>query len=365
MAAVDGGDEAPARAVLIGLGKLGLDVADGLVDRRDVTIVGAVDLDPDKEGRDLSELLGREPIGVAVTSEVTHDAASADIAVLMTASRMTQLVEPIQDLLERGLNVLTSAEELAYPWGEFPDQSRVLDAVARERGVTLVGAGANPGFLMDVLPVVLSLATQEVRRLRITRTMDLRPHRAARLSRFALGESPERFVDIPPAVAHGHIGFRQSIDAMADALDLPVDRVEEHRLHPAVVANAARSGDHVVIEPGAIAVVAQGASGFVGAEEVIRLEEYFGFLDDGDDVPRGDTYVLDGTDQRFTVAVRPGVLSFVTTPAVLSNLLVPVVRAEAGLRSTIDFVVRDLASKGRRRSAPEARSSAAPKPASA
>lgn len=342
----------PLRVMLIGLGKLGLTVADGLIRHGAARVVGAVDLDPAKADVDLGTLLGREPIGVPVAPEPTPEALAADVAVLMTSSRMASVVEPIAALLERGIDVLTSAEEVAYPWGEFPEESARLDAIARAHGATLLGTGANPGFLMDVLPVVLSLATQRVVRLRITRTMDLRPHRPARLSRFALGETPERFAQIPRSVAHGHIGFRQSIDAVADALGLAIDRVEDRPLRPSVIAVRERRGELFAIEPGHVAVVSQGAAGMVGDEEVVTLEEHFGFLEEGDDMPRGDTYVLDGVDQQFTVAVRPGVMSFVTTPAVLVNMLAPVARAAPGLRSMIDFAVRDLGSKGRRGSEP-------------
>lgn len=347
-------DQPPVRTVLIGLGKLGLTVAEGLLDRRDVRVVGAVDVDPGKAGVDVAELVGRMPIGVPVTDALTPEAWEADVAVLMTSSRMASVVAPIAELLDRGLDVLTSAEELAYPWREFPDESRRLDALARERGATLLGTGANPGFLMDVLPVVLSLATQDVRRLRIVRAMDLRPHRAERLTRFALGEPPERFAAIPPDVAHGHIGFGQSIAAVADALELGLDRIEQRPLRPTVVTDAPRRGDVVTIDAGRIAVVSQGAAGFAGDEEVVTLEEHFGFLDAGDDIPQGDTYLLAGADQEFTVAVRPGVRSFATTPAVLINMLVPVAHAAPGLRSTLDFAARELASKGRRRAAPQA-----------
>lgn len=338
----------PIRVALMGLGKLGLSVAEGLLARDDVDIVAAVDLDPAKEGRDLGRLAGTTDAGVAITTDLPDRPGGCDAVVLMTGSRMDEVADVVAALVQRGHNVLTSAEELAYPWAEFPQQSRRLDDLARRHGVSILGAGANPGFLMDALPVVLSLATQDIRRIRISRSMDLRPHRAQRLTRFALGETPDGFARVPRSVAHGHIGFRQSIDAVADSLGLRLDRVLEQPLTPAIVTSEPRRGEFVTLEPGAVAVVRQGAAGIAAGEHVIELEEHFGFLDPADDVPEGDTYVVEGADQSFTVAVRPGVLSFVTTPAVMINLLAPLVDAPAGLRSTLDFTARELASKGRR-----------------
>jgi hypothetical protein len=204
---------------------------------------------------------------------------------------------------------------------------------------------------MDVLPIVLSLSTRRVERLHITRTIDLRPQRRRRFERFALGARAEDFQDLPDTAVYGHIGFRQSLDAVVDALGFDVDRVEERPLRVAVVATEPRSGDFETIEHGQIAVVRQGIAAFDGDREVIALEEYFGFIDEGDDIPRGDTYVLDGVDQQFTVSVSPGVHSFMTTPAVIVNMVVPVVDAAPGLRTMMDFTVRDLASKGQARAA--------------
>lgn len=336
------------RVALIGLGKLGMTVADGVLASPGIGVAAAVDLDEAKQGKDLGELVQGEPSGIEVRDSLGDGLEACDVAVLMTSSRMSSVVDTVVELVEQGINVLTSAEELAYPWWEFPEQSRRIDAAARENGVSVLSAGANPGFVMDLLPVVTSMATQQVQRLRVTRTMDVSPHRQQRLTRFGLGRSEDQFSHIPRDVAHGHIGFRQSIDSIADALRLDIDRVEEQPLRPAVVAGEVREGEYVNIQPGEVAIVSQGAVGLVSGRAVVTLEEHFGFIDPSDDIPKGDSFVLDGIDQQFRVAVEPGVRSFVTTPAVLVNFIEPLASAPAGLRMTMDFAVRDLASKGRK-----------------
>lgn len=336
----------PVRVVLIGLGKLGLTVAAGLCDRYDVKIVGAVDKDPGKIGRDLGELIQRDAIGVPVTDDLTSESAAADVALLMTASRMAGVADTIEALLKLGLNVVTSAEELAYPWHQFPIESNKLDTVAREYDRTVLGTGANPGFLMDVLPAILTVTTQGVRALHVRRTMDLRPHRPARLTRFAIGRTAAEFDQLPVSEVHGHIGFRQSIDAITDALSLQIDRVVEEPLRPAVIAQRPRHGDFVTIDSGTVAVLRQGATGYYRDREIITLQEYFGFVDEADAIEKGDGCLVKGIDQEFTLSVTPGVLSFVTTPAVLINMTAPVVHAEPGLRTMLDFKVSDVTSKG-------------------
>jgi 2,4-diaminopentanoate dehydrogenase len=352
----------PSRTVpvaLLGLGKLGTSVVEALLDRWDVRIVSAVDLDPARVGRDLGELLGRDPIGVIVDDELPA-AREGGVAMIMTGSRMREVRPVIEAMLERGYDVLTSAEELAYPWHEFPEDSRELDELARRHGRRVLGAGANPGFLMDVVPVVLSLSTRELARVSVTRSLDLRPHRAHRLIRFGLGKSPEAFAALTPEEAHGHIGFRQSIDAVADALAWQLDAVDETPLQPAVILSQPRSGEHVTLEAGTVGVVRQTARGVVDGGGGVELCEYFGFIDAADDIPTGDEYAIEGVDQAYSVAVRPGVQSFTTTPAVMTNLLGALTMAEPGLRCVYDFEIWALASKGALRGAAQARSSLDP-----
>lgn len=333
------------RVAVIGLGKLGLNVAGALVDRRDLDLVAAVDTNPRMLGADLGTLLGSRPFGLAVTRRLTGEEA-VDLAVLTTASYLADVSEQLHALVCCGIDVVTSAEELGYPWHEFPRESAEIDALARAHGVSVLGAGANPGFLMDVLPITLTLGSQEVERIAITRTLDLRPQRPGRAGRFGIGVEPAQLAGLPSHAITGHVGFRQSIDAIADALGWALDAVEVTPVTPAVVAETARDGDFFRIEPGQVAVVEQYARGLRDGAVAIELHEYFGFIDADDPLLHGDTYEIVGADQSFTASVQPGIRSYVTTPAVLVNLVRPTIEAPPGLLASVDFRVRDLAAKG-------------------
>lgn len=336
--------DAKLRVAIIGLGKLGVAVGQGLVARSDMHIVAAVDADPAKIGRDLGELLDVPSLGLSVQGHLAHG-SDADIAIILTASRMMTVKDTVMSCVRLGMNVLTSAEELAYPWHEFPDESGDLDSAARKHGVSILSAGANPGFVMDVVPLILTTACQAIRRLTVTRCLDLRPQRGHRLERFGLGVDPAVLSQDDDAL-YGHVGFRQSIEAVADTLGFQLDVVHEERIKPIAVATARREGKFFAIERGGVAVVEQTARGEVDGETVIDLHEYFGFLSVDDEIPQGDTFVVEGTDQSFTVAVEPGMLSFTTTPAVLINLTRPTVDGPPGLLSSIDFPIREFGAKG-------------------
>jgi hypothetical protein len=189
--------------------------------------------------------------------------------------------------------------------------------------------------------------SQKVERIEMRRTMDLRPHRPERLTRFGLGLTAADFAAVDHATVHGHVGFRQSIDAVADALGWPRERdIEEGFPEPVVLADAARKGKFAEIEPGAVAVVRQRASGSFGGETLISLEEHFGFVEEDDPIPVGDQLTLACSDQAFTIDITPGLFSFASTPAVLLNLAHPLVTAAPGLVTTADLPVRSFSSQG-------------------
>src|SRR3989304_3340724 len=150
------------RIIHQGLGNIGLGIARLVLDRGH-TIVAAVDLDPAAAGQDLGALLGAAPLGV----EVTTDAAGAlrqpaDILIHCTGSRVGAVLPQLEAAVEARLDVVSTCEELAYPWYHHPEEARRLDDLARRRGVTVVGLGVNPGFVMDALPIMLNAPRRDV-----------------------------------------------------------------------------------------------------------------------------------------------------------------------------------------------------------
>lgn len=336
-------DRPRLRVAVVGAGVLGRAVARGVARRADLDLVTVVDADPQLAGTTL-DLGGADGEPLVVSPALLTD--DVDVVAVLTASRLDQVGELLITLVERGIDVVTAAEELTYPWRSHPQWSARLDAAARAHGVSVLGVGANPGLLMDTLVTVLSLASQRVERIVATRTMDVRVHRAARLRRFGIGLTPDEFAAQPADTLHGHIGFRQSIDALGDALGWPIDEVVESPLSVALLTASDRTGDLVTIPAGTVAVVEQHARAVVGGRTRIELREYFGFVDADDPVPAGDAWTITGADQTVSLASTAGVHSFSTTPATVVNMIGPVHGAAPGLRTVGDFPVRALASKG-------------------
>lgn len=335
------------RVVLVGLGATGLAMVRSLQQRTDVSIVGAADQNPAAVGADVGALAGGLDIGVPVAADAA-DLPPADLAIVATTSDLNSVADTLVPLLERSYNVMSICEELAYPWLSHPDVARQLHATALANGVTVVGTGANPGLLMDTLPLLLTGLTQRAERVVIRRRTNMSRYGAI-LSKFGIGLTPEQFADVQARGAIvGHYGFAQAIGAVASGLGWTLDTIDVGAVTPSVISDSVRHGDHLTVAPGQIAAVTHAAQGVRADRTVIDLEITFGFFEPSDSVAVGDDYLIEGIDQVITLSSATGFESFLSTIAVAVNTATAVIDAPAGLLSMGDLAPRALASKGSR-----------------
>ena len=335
------------RIVMVGLGATGVAMTQSLLQRADVEIVGAADRNPAVIGTDLGILAGEREIGVAIIDDPAG-LPPADLAIVATTSDLNHVADTVVPLLERSYNVMSICEELAYPWSSHPEISRRLDDTATAHGVTVLGTGANPGVLMDTLPLLLTALTQRVDRVAIRRRTNMSRYGAI-LSKFGMGLTPEQFAAAQESGdVVGHYGFEQSISALASGLGWTLDAIEVDRVAPAMVSDITRAGRHVTVEPGQIAAVTHAARGLSGGRAVIDLEIMFGFFDPSDSVAAGDDYRIEGADQVIELTSPTGFESFVSTIAAAVNAVTAVIDAPSGFLSMGDLPARALASKGAR-----------------
>lgn len=335
------------RVVLVGLGATGVAIGRSLRERSDCRLVGAVDIDPGLAGRDLGAILDGSDIGVRVEDAV-HGVVPADAAVIATSSSLESIEPAVTPLLEAGINVVSICEELSYPHSTHPALAARLDRVARRNGVSLLGTGCNPGMVMDTIPLLLSGLTQRVDRVEIQRAADMSRYGAI-LAKFGLGLTTEEFTAAAEAGrVTGHVGFAQSVGALAAGLGWQLDAIEIDPVQPEFLAPVSRHGRHIEVRAGTVAAVRHAARGRIGARSVIDLAIYFGFFQRGDPVQRGDRCRIIGSDQELELVTAGGYESFLSTVSVVGNTVTAVVDAEPGLRTMAELTVGAIASKGGR-----------------
>jgi hypothetical protein len=319
------------QVVCYGLGPIGLGIARLALARPGIEIVGAIDVDPQKAGRDLGELLGDTAIGVPISTDAaaTLNATRPAVVLHATSSALAAVVPQLIQIAEAGANVVSTCEELAYPWTAHPQLAAELDAAARRAGVTLLGTGVNPGYAMDALPLMLTAPCAAVRAVRVLRIVDAGRRRGPLQRKVGAGLTVEQFNSGVRAGTIRHVGLPESLHMLATSLGWQLDRSTD-TIEP-VIADQRITTEFVAVEPGQVAGVRQVARGFVGEREAISLElrMYVGAPD-----PQ-DTVEIDGEPPvRMTVA--GGLHGDIATAAIVINAIPSAVRAGAGLASMAD-----------------------------
>jgi 4-hydroxy-tetrahydrodipicolinate reductase len=239
---------------------------------------------------------------------------------------MDQLLE----CLGAGCCVVSTCEELAYPYRKHPDLSAQLDAAAKEEGVALVGTGVNPGFVMDKLVLTLSAVSQRVEWAKAVRIVDASKRRLPLQKKIGAGMTPEEFRAQVSAGVIKHHGLPESIAMVADGLGFELDDISE-TIEPVIAADPVKT-EFLEVAPGQVAGVHQIARGTDGGKEKIYMElkMFVGAEDSADSIE------LKG-EPNLALTIPGGTHGDVATAAVVVNAIPSILAAQSGLRTARDL----------------------------
>jgi 4-hydroxy-tetrahydrodipicolinate reductase len=271
---------------------------------------------------------GREQRDVAL-------GGGADVVVIATTSFLREIAPDVRRAVEAGANVLTSAEEAAYPWAADAACADELDALARERGVTILGAGLNPGFAFDALVLTVLGAAADVRAVRVARVVDLSGFSPAVLRRIGVGHAPDAFAaGVAAGEITGHIGFPQSMRVVAAGLGVEIERIDRE-LAP-VIADREHAARHVTVAAGATAGFEQRYVAVAGGAPWFEAV----FVGHVDPASRGwetrDAIHVDA-DPPIDLTIAPGIGAQSGSAAVLANSVARVYAAPPGWRTVAEL----------------------------
>lgn len=327
--------------VQFGLGPIGVASARSVLGkaRGGVRLVGAIDIDPAKAGKDLGEILGTgQRLGIPVSSDASVlKEVHADVALHTTSSFLDRVFPQIATCVRAGVNVISSTEELFYPYDRHPDVAKELHALALEHDVSVVGTGVNPGFVMDTLPLMVTGVCTEVRRITVERVVDASSRRLPLQKKIGAGLTVEEFQERKKTGTFGHIGLRESLLFIASGLGWNLDRIEE-ALDP-VVTTRIISTPYVTVEAGGVGGIHHRINGFQGQNCPLSLDLTMCV---GAENPH-DSIKVDG-DPPIDIVIKTGVFGDSATVAALVNSIPLVMASPAGLLTTKDLpVLRALA----------------------
>jgi 4-hydroxy-tetrahydrodipicolinate reductase len=317
--------------VLLGLGEIGRAIARLALARPDLVVVAAVDPEPSRAGKSLSEVLGEPAADVTVARALSEVARIAPGGVVLQATR-SRLVEVLPDLevaARAGLHVVSTCEELAWPWLEHGEAAAALDRLCHERNVAVLGTGVNPGFVLDRLPATFAQVTGQVRHVHGVRVVDVARRRRALLRKVGAGLSEEAFHEAVERGEVGHVGLAASA-AMAAEACCGLDEYEIDEEILPLLAEEDADGP-VRVEKGSVAGLHHEARVFAEGREAVRLELTMAI---GAADPR-DELVLDA-DPPVRVVVPGGISGDAATARAVVNA-VPALVELRGLVSVLDL----------------------------
>ena len=321
------------RVVIYGVGAIGTNIAKFVLGKKGIEIVGAIDVSPEKVGKDLGEILGlEEKLGVVVSSNVSSvfSESKPDVTLHATGSYLDKVYPQIAQAVKAGSSVISTCETLAYPYYRYPELSEKLDKLAREHGVTVLGSGVNPGFICDTLVATLTGVCETVEKIRAVRSLDAAKRRYPFQKKIGLGLSPEEFkrkLDVGEITAH--VGYAESIMLVAKALGWRIDKVEE--IQEPVIAEKDLETQYFKVKPGEVAGVRGFGIGYMDGREVIRVELVAAVgAEDYEEI------IIEG-NPNLHWRNSLGISGDIATVAMIVNMVPRVLKARPGLLTMIDL----------------------------
>jgi len=320
------------RVIQYGLGPIGCAVARQVVEREGLALVGGVDVDPAIVGQDVGTAIGLVgPLGFAAEERLPDVLAhtAADVVLHTTSSHLALVKPQILEIVAAGLDVVSTTEELSFPWPAHPAAAEEIDDAAKRAGVTVLATGVNPGFLMDTLPLVLSGICQQVTHVEVRRTINASTRRGPFQAKIGSGMTVEAFRAEMEAGRMGHVGLPESTGMVLSTLGKALLRYETE-VEPVVAERQVRTA-YFEVPPGRVRGLRQVARAYTEEGEFLKLT----FLAALDAEEEGDTITITGTP-NLEVTLR-GTNGDVATAAIVVNAVRRVREAGPGL-----VTMRDL-----------------------
>lgn len=320
------------RAISYGFGPIGQAIAEVVLSRpHEIDLIGAVDIDPELNGKDIGELLKRGRTGIRVTNSASELYGEADIVLHATSSFLSVAKTQLLDICNHGVDVVSTCEELSFPWYNHADVAAEIDAAARKSGVTLLGTGVNPGFVLDALAVTLSGICTRVTEIRAERILDASKRRLSFQKKVGISLDVKQFEESVRTGKFGHIGLPESMALVCAALGKSMEKVEQ-RITPKIAEREMRSEHFGVIKAGDVLGLVQDATAYASGRRVIsyHLEMFAGANDPHDEIE------IIG-EPNVKLRIPGGTPGDTATAAIVVNSIPRVVESGPGLMSIKDL----------------------------
>jgi 4-hydroxy-tetrahydrodipicolinate reductase len=330
------------KVVIWGFGAMGRGMADMLLTKKGVEITGVCDLHPDLVGNSMFNALEEKQNDhpdVIVSNDIDSllDKNNCDLVLLATDSYTRKAFPKMVKIMEAGINVISTAEEMAYPQAQEPELAKELHKVAKDNGVTVLGTGINPGFIMDLLVVALTGVMTDVTHIEANRVNSLSPFGPAVMEEQGVGITLEEFNHgVETDTLAGHVGFAESVNMIADAIGVKLDKFQQ-QMAP-IVTTIDRKSPYGFAKAGNVAGVNMTGQGIIDNEVFIDMKHPQQIEPEMEGTHTGDYINIKGTP-NVHMAITPEIDGGIGTIAMCVNMIPHVLNAKPGLKTMIDLPV--------------------------
>ena len=224
---------ATRRVVVWGSGNMGRAAIRSIIGTPGLELAGLVVANPAKVGRDAADLADlADPTGIIATDDIDAVLAASPDAVAYMASgdiRPDEALDDVERCLRAGATVVSPSFYPLYDHRSAPDELRARMTAACEAGsAALFVTGVDPGWGNDLLPVLLSGLSTDIRSIRAQELFDYSNYDAPDTVRYLIGFGQPLDYDAPmisptvPTMVWG-----SSIRLMARALGVELDEIDE------------------------------------------------------------------------------------------------------------------------------------------
>jgi len=330
---------AAVKVAIWGFGAMGQGIARTLLGKKGVEITGICDINPAIVGKGLFEVLEVPATPIQAEVKIVTDIkeavkpASCDVCILATDSFIAKSFDKMVTLLNLGVNVITSAEEMAFPKANEPKLAAELDELAKANGVSVLGTGINPGLVMDLLAICLSGAMTDVSKVTCKRVNSLSPFGPTVMEEQGVGISVEEFSEKELA---GHVGFAESIGMIAEGLGLEVDKFDQ-QMKP-IITSIDRKSPYGFAKAGSLAGINMTGQGTKDGKVIIDMIHPQQIEPEMEGTNTGDYIVLEGSPP-ISMQISPEINGGVGTIAMCINCIPQVINSDPGLITMLDIPV--------------------------
>ena len=329
------------KVIIWGLGAMGGGMADMLLKKKGVDIVGVIGRGA-KLGKSMYDFIkterGDRPDVLIQSEDELLKEKAADVVLLCTDSFTKEAFPRIKTIIENKMNVVSSAEEMAYPQAQSPELAKEIDRLAKENGVTVLGTGINPGLIMDLLVVLMTGCCEEVDHIVSRRVNSLSPFGPVVMHEQGIGITVDEFKEgVKTGRLSGHVGFHESIRMITDAIGWELSAPVTQSMEP-IVTDVDRKSPYGFAKAGDVAGCAMKGFGYVDGELKVEMDHPQQIEPEQVGVQTGDYVIIKGTP-NVNMVNSPEVPGGIGTIAMCVNMIPQTINAEPGLKTMIDLPV--------------------------